>query len=260
MGVVMSKLMWIAGILLIAIGLALGLMVFVSPASVVCWGLTPEVAAILIVGGFLSLGLGGVINAIEQRPDVASEPAYARRMETPVTTIPEFGRRMSEQAAPAAAAVAGPAAAVAASATSDLPEVSEPVKETIQALEQARQRIEQAFDPKPDETLVTEIKTVVVAEPEPVIEVLAEEDTAAEPNSVETAAEVEAEPEAEEIEEEPEAEEGQLYVIEERLIRARPARILSDGTVEAETDEGWMRFENLEHLDEYLDSMTPARG
>jgi hypothetical protein len=40
----------------------------------------------------------------------------------------------------------------------------------------------------------------------------------------------------------------------------RPARILSDGTVEAETDEGWMRFENLEHLDEYLDAMAPGRG
>ena len=52
--------------------------------------------------------------------------------------------------------------------------------------------------------------------------------------------------------------EDQLYVVEERLIRARPARLLSDGTVEAETDEGWMRFENLEHLDEYLDAMAPA--
>jgi hypothetical protein len=30
---------------------------------------------------------------------------------------------------------------------------------------------------------------------------------------------------------------------------------LSDNTVEAETDEGWMRFENVEHLEEYLDAM-----
>jgi hypothetical protein len=49
-------------------------------------------------------------------------------------------------------------------------------------------------------------------------------------------------------------------VVEERFIRMRPARILSDGTVEAETEEGWMRFENLEHLDEYLDAMEPAKG
>jgi hypothetical protein len=49
-------------------------------------------------------------------------------------------------------------------------------------------------------------------------------------------------------------------VVEERVIRRHPARILSDGTVEAETAEGWMRFENLEHLDEYLDAMEQARS
>ena len=47
----------------------------------------------------------------------------------------------------------------------------------------------------------------------------------------------------------------QLYVVEELIIRERPARVLSDNTVEAETDEGWMRFENVEHLEEYLDAM-----
>ena len=57
------------------------------------------------------------------------------------------------------------------------------------------------------------------------------------------------------IAEDDEPVDGELYVIEEREIRGRPARILSDQTVEAETDEGWMRFENLEHLNEYLDSM-----
>ena len=55
-------------------------------------------------------------------------------------------------------------------------------------------------------------------------------------------------------------EDGLLYVVEERIIRRHPARILSDGTVEAETAEGWMRFENLEHLDEYLDAMDTARS
>ena len=60
--------------------------------------------------------------------------------------------------------------------------------------------------------------------------------------------------------EEEQVAEGQLYVVEERYIRMRPARILSDGTVEAETEEGWMRFENLEHLDEYLDAAEPAKG
>ena len=32
------------------------------------------------------------------------------------------------------------------------------------------------------------------------------------------------------------------------------------GTVEAETDDGWMRFENLEHLEEYLDAMSPGQN
>jgi hypothetical protein len=255
----MSKLMWIAGILLISIGIALGLMVFVSPASVVGWGLTPEVAAILLVGGIVSLGLGGVINAVETQPRPSVE-SYARRADAPATAIPEFGRRMSEASAPAAAAVA-PAAAAAASVANDIPEVSQPVKDTIQALEQARQKIEQAFDPKPSEVLATEIKAVVATEPEPVIESLATEETAPPPEGPEEqASEAESEPEAEAADEEEVVEDGQLYVVEERFIRARPARILSDGTVEAETDEGWMRFENLEHLDEYLDSMAPARG
>jgi hypothetical protein len=55
----------------------------------------------------------------------------------------------------------------------------------------------------------------------------------------------------------PEPETEELYVVEEKVIRGRPARVLSDGTVEAETDDGWMRFENLEHLDEYLEAMVP---
>jgi hypothetical protein len=57
-----------------------------------------------------------------------------------------------------------------------------------------------------------------------------------------------------------ETEDTQLFVVEERLIRGRPARVLSDGTVEAETDDGWMRFENLEHLEEYLDAMSPGQA
>ena len=62
---------------------------------------------------------------------------------------------------------------------------------------------------------------------------------------------------ASEPEEKSEAADGELYVVEEKVIRGRPARVLSDGTVEAETDDGWMRFENLEHLDEYLEAMVP---
>ena len=223
----MAKLMWIAGIVLVAVGVALGLMIFFSPASIVSWGINPEATAIIIVGGILSVGLGGVINAIETArpaamvmhspmPDVA---------EAPVTAIPEFGRRVTEAAAIVAAEP-----------------VSSEVQETINALEQAKKNIQQAFEPEA-------APVVTPAEPEATANAEPEDDVVDEAPAEEPAEAA--------VEEEPAAE-GQLYVVEERTIRNRPARVLSDGTVEAETDEGWMRFENLEHLDEYLEATAPT--
>ena len=68
-----------------------------------------------------------------------------------------------------------------------------------------------------------------------------------------------AEPASMEEGSEPAGEEDLLYVVEQRVIRGRPARILSDGTIEAEMDEGWLRFENREHLDEYLDALEAEK-
>jgi hypothetical protein len=217
----MSKLMWIAGILLTAAGVALGLMAVVSAASLAGTGIGLDLAAVLLVGGILSLGLGSVISLLDQQRSLL---AGGMAPAVPAATIPEFGRKASETAAAAAAATAAADAG---------DEVSEPTRDTIKALEQARQKIEQAFEPKPP---------------------------AAEPEAPKAAADEMA---AAEIAEEEVAEiapPGQLYVVEERFIRMRPARILSDGTVEAETEDGWMRFENLEHLDEYLDAMEPAKS
>ena len=50
-----------------------------------------------------------------------------------------------------------------------------------------------------------------------------------------------------------------LHVVEETTIRGMPARILSDGSIEAQLPEGWLRFENHEHLDEYLDALEDLR-
>jgi hypothetical protein len=250
----MSKLMWIAGILFLAAGIALGLMVFVSTASVISWGITLEVAVLLIVGGVLSLGLGGLINNLEvlaSRP--APTPFVVQAESAPAAPIPEFGRRSVFETVPPRAAAAAAAAPVVEAAEM---EVSEPVKETIEALEEARQKIEKAFEPKPVEVAADESAEPDAAEApaapvlEPIVEVEELEVEIAEAEAGEPG------PEAEPEEEGPP--EGQLYVVEERIIRSRPARVLSDGTVEAETDEGWMRFENLEHLDEYLDAMSPA--
>ncbi len=54
--------------------------------------------------------------------------------------------------------------------------------------------------------------------------------------------------------------EENLYVVEVREIAGKQARVLSDGTVEAETDEGWMRFENPEHLEEYVAAVNVNVG
>ncbi|MBI2720499.1 MAG: hypothetical protein HY245_10405 [Rhizobiales bacterium] len=224
----MSKLMLIVGILMLAVAIALGLMIFFSLSSVIGWGLNPETVVTLLVGGVLAVGLGGVIQAIERGPLLQTAASSAQ---TPVAAIPEFGRK------PAEAALA---------ATQD---VSPAVSETIRALEQAKSDIRQALGAEsfaPSE-LAPAVQVAVTAATEEV-------PAPAEPPVVETPAAVEA------VVVEAaggEGEEEQLYVIEERVIRGRPARLLSDGTVEAETEEGWMRFENLEHLDEYLDAMEP---
>ena len=252
----MSKLMWIAGILFIAAGIALGLMVFVSTASVVGWGVNLQLAVSLLIGGIVSLGLGSIISGLDLSREAQAEASYGAAAVASAAGIPEFGRRSTAQAAQHFAPVETAAVAVAASA--ETIEVSEPVKETIEALEQARQNIEHAFDPRPRPVDLAETPPAAETEAELAGTVATEAEGeheavgSAEPDGVAHEAS-----EAEPVDGET-PEEGQLYVVEERLIRARPARILSDGTVEAETAEGWMRFENLEHLDEYLDAMSPT--
>lgn len=202
----MSKFMLIVGVLLAAVGVALGLMVYFSPGQMQVLALTPEVSAILLVGGVLAMGLGGVIGAFEggaaAPPQAAAAPA---EVPAAIVPIPEFSKRFkAEEYTPKTFA------------TESATEISPEVSQTIAALEKAKSDINAALGgSEPNATAKDEVK----------------------------------------VEEQGE----QLFVVEERVIRGRPARILSDGTVEAETDEGWMRFENLEHLDEYLDAMAPSK-
>jgi hypothetical protein len=215
----MSKLMLIFGILFFSLGVALGFLIHFKPGQMQVVALTPEVSAILLVGGALCLGLGGLIGALRDRavatttvPAEVVAEAAAEKPATPKFT--GFGKKAATT--PAVAATEE----VAAEATT-APKTS--VAETVSALEQAKSDIAAALGVEAHET------------------------PAAEP--VAAKAEPEEKPEA--------AETVELYVVEEKVIRGRPARVLSDGTVEAETDEGWMRFENLEHLDEYLEAMVP---
>jgi hypothetical protein len=237
----MSKLMYVLGIILLAVGAALALVGLVNPSQILVYGLSLESALDLIIGGILSMGLGGVIAALtgsmprsvaveqavetfveEATPEIEEAPAEPEAVEEPAAApvqskglrFPGFSRKVEVPAVAAAATAAVAATTEKASAG---------VQETLDALDQAKSELENVFGSKP---------AIVTADPEPV-----------------------AEPEEEVFEEEAaEPAEGELFVVEDKIVRGRPARVLSDGTVEAETDEGWMRFENLEHLDEYLDA------
>ena len=214
----MSKLMLIFGILFMSLGAALGFLIHFKPGQMQVVALTPEVSAILLVGGALCLGLGGLIGALHDRA-VASAPVEVvteTASEKPATPkFTGFGKKTATVTAAAAAVETATEPAAAAKPS---------VAETISALEQAKSDIAVALGVESHETPAAEPVTEK-AEPETKSEV---------------------------------SESVELFVVEEKVIRGRPARVLSDGTVEAETDEGWMRFENLEHLDEYLEAMVPS--
>ena len=244
----MSKLMWLLGILLAAAGVALALMTTLSPGKMQAYGLLPDTAAILFVGGVLSLGLGGVIDALRaggrvvQRAETVGASTKAEPTEiegkpnveavedkTPFQMPNRFGRKSAGDVVETATAVA---AVVAESTSATTESTKSSVADTIAALDEAKADIKKALGGMDSITAThdhTELSHHTTPESAAVTKVAAVEEDVAE-----------ADPE--------------LYVVEEKIIRGRPARILSDETVEAETDEGWMRFENLEHLNEYIDS------
>lgn len=218
----MSKLMSVLGIILLAVGLAIGLLEIANPGHLQGMGVNLDTSVSLMVGGVLAIGLGGVIAALERssltvpgyeeatnEAEVAAteevETSTGEAAEKPARKIlfPSFGRKTAVTAAPAIDVAAEDAAPS--------------VQQTIDALEQAKQDIKGALGGM--ETILPETDA---------------KESKSDSESDEPA-------------------EGELYVIEEKIIRGRPARILSDNTVEAETDDGWMRFENIDHLNEYLD-------
>jgi hypothetical protein len=217
----MKALIYILAIVLMAAGVAVGLMSFFSPGEVVL-GLNLGLAATLLTGGVVTLALAGVMTAVSglrrQINRLAQAAAGDHRDAAGTLAPPADGIAMVVAGgAGAATTAAAPAAAEETEKAGEAPEVAEtPV-------------------------------------PTPAEEAEAEEAAEAEAGDAETEAEAAVD------EAGAEADVDGLYVVEERIIRNRPARMLSDGTVEAETDEGWMRFENLEHLEEYLEAMSHAR-
>lgn len=229
----MSGLMRLCGLVLALAGVVLAVLTFQMPGQMDVYGIKLDTAAILFVGGIFALGLGGIIDAVRQaaprrvietvgeaqRAAVVAEPSEEKAPDYIV-------RKGAETVTVATAAVATEAKAGAAAAAKP-----DPVAETIDALEKAKADVIKSIGGMDDidtpaaETKSEQAKSGKTSEPAEDEDVATDEDG-----------------------------EG-LYVVEERVIRGRPARVLSDDTIEAETDEGWMRFENLDHLNEYLDSV-----
>lgn len=238
----MSNLMKLIGTILALGGIILGVLTFVKPGVMDVYGIKLDTAAILFIGGILALGLGAVIDALHTGNVYAAMPAKsvntvaelqkiaAALPETPqeaASSVSNFGRKTTE--------VAGATGSVAAGAAMSTKAIKpDPVAETINALEQAKADVIKSMGG---------MESLTPPPPEPGH--LSSNAAQAKHEGVSNA----------QAEAEAEIDDGDLYVVDEKVIRGRPARILSDDTVEAETDEGWMRFENVEHLNEYLDSV-----
>jgi hypothetical protein len=220
----MSKLMLILGIVVTAAAIALGLLVFFSPGEMQIRGLTHEVVAILLVGGLVFIGMGGIIGAVERSVEATVELRRLLGGHDLPAAVSRTGFR------PEASASTMEPSAQGSSVFGKMRRPSEPAKDEYAGVLVAS-------------SATTETIAALDKAKEDIVKAL--ENSAAEPGQ---------------LGDDAEEDEDQLYVVEERLIRGRPARVLSDGTVEAETDEGWMRFENREHLEEYLDAMSPDRS
>ncbi|MGB7206307.1 MAG: hypothetical protein WBD37_12610 [Anderseniella sp.] len=306
----MKTLLMILAIVLIAAGVAVGLINVFSPGTVTV-GLNFDVAATLFTGGCVLLGLGLVAGNLAelllQRHSTSAQPA------TPLAGSRSKNDDLPDFMSPAGGVIAGAGAVAAATAaTADnitdnagyavddvLDTVSDAAQDEAASLGTAFGSIDETvsdtvsdkvdeigddlsslFDKAPDADNVTDMVEEAASDA-----VTSAQDFGAEAietitDNAEAATEVAAEA-ADDVAEEAEAvvediastvadeevvltsdepveampDEDALFVVEERTIRERPARLLSDGTVEAETDEGWMRFENVEHVEEYLDAM-----
>jgi len=293
----MKALIYILAIALMAAGAVVALISFFSPGQVVL-GLNLGMAASLIAGGAVTLGLAAVITALEdlggRLARLTAAPARERGGGATGMGAVETGMPSSERMA---AALGGEAAVAAATAGAAVMAAEEAQQTAESAPEQAAMERQIFLSPHPQAEELVKGAETVPPEAAEASEEAAEEEEESQAEAAEETAEEAAEQAAEEAEEaapaaaseaveeagveageeageeaveaageeaavepgEEEVEVAGLYVVEERVIRGRPARMLSDGTVEAETDEGWMRFENLEHLEEYMEAMSHAR-
>lgn len=207
----MQALSRISGFVLIAAGLLVALISYLSPGQVLV-GLSFDVAAILVVGGVLSLGLSGVMQAIAEQ---GLAPALAAEM-----SLEAEEEEMDEPEAAVAPAV--PPSSLKLDPPSSPPRDFSYAARSAAVIAAATGASSLTPPPPPPPAPEPKFQPALNDEPEAQTEEVSEAD---------------------------------LYVVDEKIIAGCPARVLSDGTVEAETDEGWMRFENVEHLEEYMAAM-----
>ncbi|MDP9138288.1 MAG: hypothetical protein M3N38_08930 [Pseudomonadota bacterium] len=216
----MNVVLRIAGILLSALGLLVVLLVFYSPELAVP-GVDLDIGVSVLLGGIIVLGLSSIVAAVEDlRSSIGGEnlglPAAVDGRRTPIESP----------------------------ATADIPALGAAPEKTLAVVpDVSRNRIPPG--PPVDQRRAS-FDTGKGLEAK--LQSMDEESRSAIDRVVEEVREHgnSASGESEVVSEE------NLYVIEEREIAGKHARVLSDGTVEAETDEGWMRFENPEHLEEYM--------
>jgi hypothetical protein len=219
----MNNVVRTGGFVLIALGVLAILLALMAGDSFP--GLTLDSGATLLAGGFIALGLSTLAAAVETlRSYLAAEEPVAEAFEV---SAPPVSRPIAAESLSPAEAVFKPRGN-AQGARFEEPELASP------RLGKQKKSAEERF------SLVREPPPPPPPEPEPEPEVEDVHDYEQVPEEV--------------------VSEEELYVVEERTIAGKPARILSDGTVEAETDDGWMRFENVEHLEEYMEAVRTQHG
>lgn len=297
----MKALLSLFGLIFVVAGAAVGVVSQMDYGNALI-GLNLGLAATLLVGGFIVLGLSGVIGAISRMADEMPRSLPSQRGGTTAVVADHVTADKSDMPFPAATAAVGAVGATAGAAglamssafdkTTDgvdaavdkVAEVANEAKEkasdiaenvadkagdvvegakditgsavdkVAEAAKEAEEKASQAAGNAKDAVAETaeDATTAVADKTEEVKDAVADADASDDQPDAE-ASDTEA-PKAEDGDDD-EEDADELYVVEEVEIRGKPARVLSDNTVEAETDEGWMRFENIEHLEEYLDAM-----
>ncbi len=153
----MTKLSQILGFLFLAAGVVLAILCFMLPGWMQVYGVTLELAAILMVGGGICIGIGGLPDALHAEHGGAEDVTHIDDLRrAPPAPVPAERPKLAEVKP---RAEFKPAAAVAAVTEGVRPSVAE----TIEALEQAKNDIASALsiekpaaEPKPSIAAILE--------------------------------------------------------------------------------------------------------